>query len=63
MDRQSAQIVKILGAVMLFFTLAMAAAVVVMLVSGARFIPIMVAPVIFLIAGIFIYSRGRRNTE
>ncbi|WP_221351600.1 hypothetical protein [Streptomyces beigongshangae] len=61
MDRQSAQIVKILGAVVLFFTLVMAALVMAMLISGARFIPIMFAPVVFLIVGIFIYSRGRRN--
>ncbi|NEE41558.1 hypothetical protein G3M53_91375, partial [Streptomyces sp. SID7982] len=53
---------KVFGILILAMTALMVISVVVMLATGAKFVPIMAAPVVFLIIGALMYRSGRRRS-
>ncbi|MGW6284597.1 hypothetical protein [Streptomyces sp. NPDC055107] len=62
MTNEKATISKVLGIFILAMTAVMVISVVVMLASGAKFVPVMAAPLVFLIIGVLIYRSGRRRS-
>ncbi|MFJ6659831.1 hypothetical protein ACIQNG_26280 [Streptomyces sp. NPDC091377] len=63
MDRGTAKAVKVIGLVILGLTLIMVMSVAVMLAAGAKFVPIMTAPVFFLGAGIAVCKAGSKSAR
>ncbi|MFJ8248863.1 hypothetical protein [Streptomyces sp. NPDC094466] len=62
MTNEKATLNKVFGVFILAMTAIMVIAVVVMLASGAKFVPVMAAPVVFLIVGVLMYRSGRRRS-
>ncbi|EGE42028.1 hypothetical protein ACIBCC_03755 [Streptomyces griseus] len=62
MTNEKATISKVFGILILAMTALMVISVVVMLATGAKFVPIMAAPVVFLIIGALMYRSGRRRS-
>lgn len=63
MDPGAAKTIEVIGIVIIALALIMFISVAVMLATGARFVPIMAAPLVFLGIGIVARRAGRRSTE
>ncbi|MCT6778899.1 hypothetical protein LXH09_19890 [Streptomyces sp. CS7] len=61
MTKEKATLNKVFGLLILALTAVMVISVVVMLATGAKFVPVMAAPVVFLGIGMLIYRSGRRS--
>ncbi|MFF2860081.1 hypothetical protein ACFVSX_09330 [Streptomyces rubiginosohelvolus] len=61
MNKEKATINKVFGLLILAMTAVMVLSVVVMLATGAKFVPVMAAPVVFLGIGMLMYRSGRKS--
>lgn len=63
MDSGTAKVVEIIGLVILVLTVVMFISVVVMLATGANFVPIMAAPLVFFGVGMAVLRAGRKSAR
>ncbi|MFI7234514.1 hypothetical protein [Streptomyces cyaneofuscatus] len=63
MNDDTAKIMKATGVVIIILTALMVISVVVMLGTGAKFVPIMAAPAISLGVGMLIYRAGMKSSK
>ncbi|MFY0509272.1 hypothetical protein ACOMD4_02570 [Streptomyces anulatus] len=63
MTNEKATISKVFGILILALTVVMVISVVVMLTNGAKFVPVMAAPVVFLVIGALMYRSGRKSAQ
>ncbi|MFI5478847.1 hypothetical protein ACIBAB_06940 [Streptomyces rubiginosohelvolus] len=61
MTAEKATISRVFGLLILALTAVMVISVVVMLATGAKFVPVMAAPVVFLGVGVLMYRSGRKS--
>ncbi|MEU4921662.1 hypothetical protein AB0G29_20190 [Streptomyces parvus] len=61
MPNEKATINKVFGILILALTVFMVICVAVMLATGAKFVPVMAAPVVFLGIGVLMYRSGRKS--
>ncbi|MEU5288639.1 hypothetical protein AB0G97_32210 [Streptomyces sp. NPDC020755] len=61
MTNEKATISKAFGLLILALTAFMVISVVVMLADGAKFVPVMAAPAVFLVIGALMYRSGRKS--
>ncbi|MGW4838519.1 hypothetical protein [Streptomyces globisporus] len=61
MTTEKATISRVFGLLILALTAVMVISVVVMLAAGAKFVPVMAAPVVFLGIGALMYRSGRKS--
>ncbi|MFI7287435.1 hypothetical protein ACIBRY_12430 [Streptomyces anulatus] len=61
MTNEQKTISKVFGLLILALTAVMVISVVVMLALGARFVPVMAAPAVFLVIGALMYRSGRKS--
>ncbi|MFE6697003.1 hypothetical protein [Streptomyces sp. NPDC057718] len=61
MTTEKATISRVFGLLILALTAFMVICVVVMLATGAKFVPVMAAPVVFLGLGVLMYRSGRKS--
>ncbi|MEU3580042.1 hypothetical protein AB0H24_27020 [Streptomyces globisporus] len=60
MTPEKATLNRVFGLLILALTAVMVISVVVMLATGAKFVPVMAAPVVFLGVGVLMYRSGRK---
>ncbi|MEV6472643.1 hypothetical protein [Streptomyces sp. NPDC051657] len=63
MTNEKATISKVFGILILALTVVMVISVVVMLAHGAKFVPVMAAPVVSLVIGALMYRSGRKSAQ
>ncbi|MFJ9107246.1 hypothetical protein [Streptomyces sp. NPDC102283] len=63
MTNEKATISKVFGLLILALTAVMVISVVVLLVNGAKFVPVMAAPAVFLVVGALMYRSGRKSAQ
>ncbi|MBM7053723.1 hypothetical protein [Streptomyces durocortorensis] len=61
MTNEKATISKVFGILILALTVFMVICIAVMLATGAKFVPVMAAPVVFLGIGALMYRSGRKS--
>ncbi|MEV5577667.1 hypothetical protein AB0L39_03780 [Streptomyces parvus] len=61
MPNEKATINRAFGILILALTVFMVICVAVMLATGAKFVPVMAAPVVFLGIGVLMYRSGRKS--
>ncbi|NEE24559.1 hypothetical protein G3M53_03655 [Streptomyces sp. SID7982] len=61
MNKEKATLNKVFGLLILALTAVMVISVVVMLATGAKFVPVMAAPIVFLGIGMLMYRSGRQS--
>lgn len=61
MPNEKATMNKVFGILILALTVFMVICVAVMLATGAKFVPVMAAPVVFLGIGVLMYRSGRKS--
>ncbi|MEU5328113.1 hypothetical protein [Streptomyces parvus] len=61
MTQEKATLNRVFGLLILALTAVMVLSVVVMLATGAKFVPVMAAPVVFLVIGVLMYRSGRKS--
>ncbi|MFH9135891.1 hypothetical protein [Streptomyces sp. NPDC017524] len=63
MTNEKATISKVFGILILAMTVVMVISVVVMLADGAKFVPVMAAPVVSLGVGVLMYRSGKKSAQ
>ncbi|MFH9392914.1 hypothetical protein [Streptomyces sp. NPDC017556] len=63
MTNEKATISKVFGILILAMTVVMVISVVVMLADGAKFVPVMAAPVVSLGVGVLMYRSGKQSAQ
>ncbi|MFJ1802530.1 hypothetical protein [Streptomyces sp. NPDC088180] len=63
MTNEKATISRAFGILILALTVVMVISVVVMLAQGAKFVPVMAAPVVSLVIGALMYRSGRKSAQ
>ncbi|MFJ5045672.1 hypothetical protein [Streptomyces sp. NPDC088719] len=63
MTNEKATISMVFGILILALTVVMVISVVVMLAHGAKFVPVMAAPAVFLVIGALMYRSGRKSAQ